>query len=234
MKRGWIYLAALCLLGAAFLTLISEERKEETRLPPAVPQATPAPLQGRVILVDAGHGGYDGGARAGSSGLWEKEINLQVAGALQAALEDQGATVVMTRTEDRDFASSKRADLDGRLQMARDNRADMLLSIHMNQYHQPRESGPQVFYRKGQEESRLLAGCIQAAMIHHLQPKKQRSALAGDYYMLSLDMPSVLVECGFLSNPEEEKMLLDPAYQQKLARAVTEGILEFCRLKQVK
>ncbi|MBR6810258.1 MAG: N-acetylmuramoyl-L-alanine amidase [Clostridia bacterium] len=185
------------------------------------------PLEGVCIVVDPGHGGYDGGARAGQSKTWEKEINLQMAMQFRNALEAAGARVILTREEDKAFADKKRPDLDARLNMAREADADMLLSVHMNQYHNARESGPQVFYRKAQQDSRLLAGCIQQAMIDDLQPQKARAALAGDYYMLSLDIPSVLVECGFISNPEEEKMLLDAGYQKRLAEAVCRGVCEF-------
>lgn len=229
MKRWGIYLAAVCLVGASCLFL-SQGEKASAPLPTPAAEQVPGPLKGRIILVDAGHGGYDGGARAGTSGLWEKDINLQMALALEAALKEQGAQVVMTRREDRDFASTKRADLEGRLQLAREQGAELLLSVHMNKYHDARESGPQVFYRKGQEESRLLAGCIQAVLIEHLHPKKERKALAGDYFMLSLPVPSVLVECGFLSNPEEEELLLSPDYQKKLAQAVARGVVEFVQL----
>ena len=99
------------------------------------------------------------------------------------------------------------------------------------EYRSRNESGPQVFYRAGQADSRLLAGAIQASMIAQLSPKKERQAMAGDYFILSLNIPSVLVECGFLSNSQEEKMLLDRAYQQKLSLAIAAGIAEFFALQ---
>ena len=95
----------------------------------------------------------------------------------------------------------------------------MLLSIHMNEYRDRKESGPQVFYRLGHESSRLLAGTLQSALIEGLNPTKRRSALAGDYFILSRDLPSVLIECGFISNSAEEKCLLDAAYQEELAQS---------------
>lgn len=228
MKKGLIYLAAVCLLAAGCMMLFHPEEESVNPLP-EVAEKNPGTLEGLVILVDPGHGGYDGGAR-GKSGLWEKEINLQMANAFLQALERRGAKVILTRTEDKDFAPTKRADLDARLRMAEG--ADLLLSVHMNKYHDERESGPQVFYRKGREESRLLAGCLQAALIENLQPNRQRQSLPGDYYMLQLEIPSVLVECGFLSNPEEEKMLRDADYQKKLAEAVAEGIEEYRKVRE--
>jgi N-acetylmuramoyl-L-alanine amidase len=202
---------------------------------PAVParpaqNAEAGPLAGRVILVDAGHGGTDGGARAKDSGVWEKEINLKAAKALQGYLEESGARVIMTRESDTQYSENKREDLTARLELAREGGADAVISVHMNEYRSRRESGPQVFYREGQNESRLLAGCVQAALIRALRPQKERVAMAGDYFILSLPLPSVLVECGFLSNSAEEKLLLTPEYQQKAAQAIRDGIAEFFSL----
>lgn len=196
--------------------------------PAVIPEEKHAgPLDGVCILVDAGHGGYDGGARAVKNGLWEKEYNLRMALEIRDALEAQGARVIMTRTEDKAFANKKRPDLDARLQMAKDGGADILLSVHMNEYHDAKEAGPQVFYRKNNAQSRLLAGCLQESLIAGLQPSRVRSALAGDYYMLSLPIPSVLIECGFISNLQEAKWLLDADYQKQLAQAVCRGVIEY-------
>lgn len=232
MRKMVIYGAIVTLImGFAYFLAHANPTAEPAPDVQANPPAVQGRLTGYTILVDAGHGGYDGGARAGVTKVWEKEINLQVALALGKALEAEGARVLLTRTEDKAFADKKRPDLDARLQMAQQARADMLLSVHMNQYHSAKESGPQVFYRKNHADSRLLAGAIQASMILQLQPKKERKAMAGDYYMLSLDIPSVLVECGFLSNPEEEALLMDETYQQKLAQAVCDGVCEYTVLK---
>ncbi|MBR0219988.1 MAG: N-acetylmuramoyl-L-alanine amidase [Clostridia bacterium] len=204
---------------------------------PAVParpaqNAKTGPLSGRVILVDAGHGGTDGGARAKNSGIWEKELNLQTALALKTLLEEDGAAVIMTRETDMQYSENKRADLTARLDLAKEGGADMVISVHMNEYRTRRESGPQVFYRAGQEDSRLLAGCIQAALIEMLNPQKKRTALAGDYFILSLDVPSVLVECGFISNAAEEALLLTQDYREKVAQGIRDGILEYYALKE--
>lgn len=204
---------------------------------PAIParpaqNAETGPLAGRVILVDAGHGGTDGGARAKDSSVWEKELNLQTALALENLLEAEGAAVIMTRETDMQYSENKRTDLTARLDLAREGGADMVVSIHMNEYRTRRESGPQVFYRAGQEDSRLLAGCIQAAMISELKPAKERTAMAGDYFILSLNIPSVLVECGFISNSAEEALLRTPEYREKVAQGILDGILEYYTLKE--
>jgi N-acetylmuramoyl-L-alanine amidase len=114
--------------------------------------------------------------------------------------------------------------MNHRLSLAQSGGAQLLVSIHMNEYRDRSVSGPQVFYRKGADLSRLLAGCVQEALIQALQPPKERAAQAGDYYILRLEIPSVLVECGFISNPREEKLLLDKAYQKRLGKAVAQGI----------
>ena len=225
------------LLGAAglmALALAVGPRKAVPAVPAQPVGNCESPLRGKVILVDAGHGGDDGGAKAKDSGVWEKEINLRVALLLREALENRGAEVVMTREKDMQYDAQKRADLTARLALARERHADMLLCVHMNEYRNRAESGPQVFYRAGQERSRLLAGAIQEAMIRLLQPKKQRQALAGDYFMLSLDIPSVLIECGFLSNSAEEKLLLTEEYRARVAEAICAGAEEYCRLTEKK
>lgn len=226
-KTSFIYMLILAVFfhvgcGKAPAAQNTEPAAEENR----------GMLEGVCILVDPGHGGYDGGARSVNGGLWEKEINLQMAMQIKKALEAQGARVIMTRTEDKAFADRKRPDLDARLQMAKDGGADMLLSVHMNQYHDAKESGPQVFYRKDSKDSRLLAGCLQEALICGVQPARERSAMAGDYYMLSLSIPSVLIECGFISNPQEAKLLVDADYQKQLSEAVCAGVCEYTRLQK--
>lgn len=233
----------VCVAGAVVMVLLMRGRMEarEAPQPTAQPTATVQPnlpLSGWTIVVDAGHGGYDGGARCQDSGVWEKELNLAVAMAVEQSLMKQGAAVVMTRREDTDLCTAdrpasvtkKREDMERRVSMAVESQADMVLSIHMNEYRSRSESGPQVFYREGCDSGRLLAGCMQEALIAQLTPRKERSAMAGDYFILQLEKPSVLVECGFISNPEEEKLLLDATYQQRVAEAVTAGVMEYVRL----
>lgn len=194
-------------------------------------------LAGLTVVLDPGHGGYDGGAKAHDSGRWEKEINLQIALVVEKELAARGATVVFTRREDiclseGDTATKqrKRADLQARVDIAKAAGADVFLSIHLNEYRSRTESGPQVFYQRGGEDGRLLAGVLQAALIEGLNPPKQRKAMAGDYYVLRSAIPSALVECGFLSNAAEEKLLLTPAYQQKIACSLADGLEEYVTL----
>ena len=110
----------------------------------------------------------------------------------------------------------------------------MVLSIHMNEYAGRSQSGPQVFYREGCPSGRLLAGAVQEAMNERLEPPKKRTALGGDYYILTLGLPSVLVECGFLSNAKEERKLLDEEYRGRVAQSVAAGVLAWQSLGQEK
>ena len=232
---------AVVLLGA--LTAVGAARKAAApeAPPPLVEAETPSalPLTGWTILVDPGHGGYDGGARARVSGTWEKHINLAVALEVEKSLAARGASVVMTRREDEDLCEAerpasltkKRQDMENRVAIAVANHADMVLSIHMNEYRDTRQSGPQVFYRQGADAGRLLAGCLQEALIAHLSPARERQAMAGDYFILQLEAPSALVECGFISNAAEEKLLLTPAYQVRLAEAIAEGAAAYAALR---
>lgn len=236
---------ALVMVGALTACAAAVRSGERAQEPPqAQAQVMPEvlPLSGWTILVDAGHGGYDGGARARDSGVWEKHINLSVALQTEKALVARGAKVLMTRREDEDLCEAnrpaaltkKRQDMQNRVAMAVDGGADMVLSIHMNEYRDRSQSGPQVFYRQGADAGRLLAGCLQETLIAALAPKKERSAMAGDYFILQLAIPSALVECGFISNPAEEKLLLSADYQARLGEAVAAGVEEYVRLQGAK
>lgn len=224
----------VCAGGNAAAVFAAREPVQETAQPAA------GPLGGLVVAVDAGHGGYDGGAVGRVSGVPEKGLNLDVARRLEALLAEQGAQVVMTRTDDYALCDEnppirkKLQDMQRRAKIIADAGADMVLSIHMNEYAGRSESGPQVFYRENCPAGRLLAGAIQQEMTQALSPKKAREALGGDYYILTLGVPSVLVECGFLSNREEEALLLTEDYRQKVARAILQGVLAWRALPQEK
>lgn len=207
-------------------------------LPPSAPTSSPAlPLSGLTVALDPGHGGYDGGARAVESGLWEKAITLQMALSIEEELTAQGAQVVLTRREDICLAEGdtatrarKRQDLQRRMDIADEAGADVFLSIHMNEYRSRREQGPQVFWQRGGQAGQLLAQTLQSALIRELNPPRQRQALAGDYYVLRGPLPSALVECGFISNAQEEKLLLSSEYQHRFGQALAAGLCDYLAL----
>lgn len=226
-------LLTLCAGGnAAAVFAARESAARET--------ASPAPegaLAGLTIAVDAGHGGYDGGAVGRVSGTPEKGLNLDVARRVEALLTGLGARVIMTRTDDYALCDEdppirkKLQDMQRRAKLITDGGADVVLSIHMNEYAGRSQQGPQVFYREACPAGRLLAGAVQQSMNEALSPKRERAALGGDYYILTLGVPSVLVECGFLSNREEEALLLTEAYRQKVAAAVVQGVVNWRSLE---
>jgi N-acetylmuramoyl-L-alanine amidase len=224
MNRRWIALAVLMAGLTGFMLMQSDFNVQALS-----PQFSSLPLHGRIVGVDAGHGGYDGGC-VGRSGVPEKEFNLAVTMLVKAELEKQGATVVLSRDEDvalidpvKTTGYKKRKELDNRLKIFAENNVECMVSIHMNKYRNERQRGPQVFYKKGEESGKALAGAVQDALME-LDPDHCREHSVGDYYILNACPASALVECGFLSNEEEEQQLLTDAYREKLAKAIVEGV----------
>ncbi|WP_106767134.1 N-acetylmuramoyl-L-alanine amidase CwlD [Paenibacillus faecalis] len=193
------------------------------------------PLAGKVIALDAGHGGPDGGA-VSKKGVIEKDINLAVTLYLRDYLQQAGALVVMTREGDYDLASEstkgyskrKTEDLKNRVRLIEDNDADLFISIHLNSIPSNRWSGAQTFYPKDKMDSKNLAELIQAELKRNLE-NTQRVAKSDDQVFLlqALRIPAALVELGFLSHPQESEMLRDEQYQRKVAAAVYKGILRY-------
>lgn len=188
-----------------------------------------------TIVVDAGHGGMDPG-KVGVDGQLEKDINLDIALLLKKQLELEkniNIEVILTRTEDMGHykesdSNKKMADMTARCDIVKEAEADMLVSIHQNSYHSASVHGPQVFYYEESEEGKLLAEAIQASLVSNLVTDgKGRVAKANDnyYILLNVHCPAVIVECGFLSNPEEARLLETDEYQEKVAEAIAKGII---------
>jgi N-acetylmuramoyl-L-alanine amidase len=194
------------------------------------------PLSGKVIAIDAGHGGPDGGA-VSDSGVVEKDVNLAVALYLRDYLQQAGALVVMTRETDMDLADSgkkgyskrKTEDLVRRAQALSERNIDLFVTVHMNSIPSPKWTGAQVFYTGNNPDNATLAALIQDEIKRNLT-NTTRAAMSVKktvYLLKMMQVPSALVELGFLSNPEEARNLSQPSYQQKLAAAVYQGILRF-------
>lgn len=186
------------------------------------------PVNSRCIVVDAGHGGFDPG-KVASDGVTEKTINLAIAGKLCGFLEQGGAVVRTTRVEDSSLSENKRADLRNRADIANNSNADLFVSIHQNSFPKSNVKGAQVFYYKGSEEGKRLAYLIQNRLKEVVDIDNQRIAKANEsYYVLKqIKIPSVIVECGFLSNGVEHDKLMSTEYQEKLAWAIYMGILDY-------
>ncbi|SFT28951.1 N-acetylmuramoyl-L-alanine amidase [Paenibacillus sp. BC26] len=194
------------------------------------------PLSGKVIAIDAGHGGVDGGA-VSKQGMVEKDLNLAIALQLRDYLQQAGAIVVMTREGDYDLAEEgtskiskrKTQDLVNRAKFVKDKNATMLLSIHMNSIPSPRWSGAQTFFYPNLPENAVLASLIQDEIRRNLANTERVAATVNSVYLLKAmdEVPSALVEVGFLSNPGEAARLADAEYQKKVAASIYQGVLRF-------
>ncbi len=186
------------------------------------------PVNEKIVILDAGHGGWDPG-KVGVNGDNEKDINLKVMTRLQMLLEQGGATVFITRATDEALGETKPEDMAERRAIADENVGDILVSIHQNAFSQSTAKGAQVFYHHTSDGGKKLAADIQLNLKTFADPENKRESKSNDdYYILrSTGMPSVLVECGFLSNPEEEKLLNTEEYQEKIAWSIYMGILKY-------
>ena len=187
----------------------------------------------RTVVVDAGHGGVDPG-KIGVDDSLEKEINLEIAEKLKEILEQQDIEVIMTREQDQglyeEHSSNKKAqDLKNRCALINEGTADCAVSIHQNSYHEEYVKGAQVFYYGTSKDSEKLAGLIQAKLKKEVDPENTRQAKANEsYYLLKkTGIPIVIVECGFLSNWEEAKLLQEEYYQKQLAWAIAMGTVRY-------
>lgn len=199
---------------------------------------TAAPLTlGKVVVIDPGHGSPDGGA-TGHSGTLEKDINLAIAKKLGSYLQQGGAHVIYTREDDNAVTDNlnakikeiKRADLSNRKNLKNNSGADLFISIHMNKFEQSKYKGAQVFYPVNSPESKKLAETIQQSITEFADNTNYREAKdsKNDIFILNdSKIPSVLVECGFLSNPEEESKLMSQEYQSEIAYAIFGGISRY-------
>ncbi|WP_091739484.1 N-acetylmuramoyl-L-alanine amidase CwlD [Marininema mesophilum] len=188
------------------------------------------PLAGKTFVLDAGHGGIDGGA-VSSSGVIEKKIALEITLRVRDYLQEAGALVLMTRETDRDLADEdairrKSQDLIRRAELVKETAPDAFISIHLNSTPSSQWKGAQTFYYPTLEANQQLAMSIQSELIRNLDNTKRLARHSGNVYILKTSpVPSALVEVGFLSNPAEAKRLASPSYQQKLAASIYNGII---------
>lgn len=191
----------------------------------------------KKIIIDAGHGGFDGGAVA-KDGTVEKDINLQISLKVSQMLKYSGYEVIMTRdndtgTEDDESAtiiSRKKSDLSNRLSLMKNNPDAIYVSIHLNKFTTSAASGAQVFYTKNYDEARQLAESVQTSITSLIQPENTRVIKQGTsstYLLKNATVPAVIVECGFLSNHLELERLKTQDYQSQMAFAITYGIINF-------
>ena len=185
------------------------------------------PVSKRIVLIDAGHGGFDPGKVSGN--VLEKDINLAIALKLQGFLEEGGATVLMTRIEDKALSTDKSSDMYRRKEIANAGHVDIFISIHQNSFGTGNVHGAQVFYYNTSDDSRRLAEHIQRELRGFVDPDNRLQARANtNYFVLKQTaMPAVIVECGFLSNYAEKMRLTKDEYQERIAWGIYLGIVAF-------
>ncbi|MBR2587861.1 MAG: N-acetylmuramoyl-L-alanine amidase [Bacilli bacterium] len=172
-----------------------------------------------------------------SNGTTEAETNLKIALKLQSLLEQSGATVILTRSDEnaiydidsKTLRQKKISDIHNRVKIGNESSADIFVSIHLNKIPQQQYSGWQTFFKEGNEDSMNLAKSIQNNLNDAIQKENKRVAMKIDniYIMKHVEIPTTIVECGFLSNPDEEKLLLNDDYQDKLAWGIYNGIMDY-------
>ena len=218
-------MAVLILLAAGFLG------RQGAKL---VSSAKSKPEEGTYsVVIDVGHGGIDSG-KVSADGILEKDVNLAIAKKLKILLEQEDVCVTLTRDSDTGLyqegdSNKKVADLQNRCALIERTDPDCTVSIHQNSFSSPEVKGAQVFYYGQSAEGEALAKLVQASLTRRVDPGNHRQAKANEsYYLLKRTVsPTVIVECGFLSNPEEAALLTSEDYQNRLVWAIHMGVMEF-------
>lgn len=221
--RRWIIpilLVVLILLCTNLFSIEHQTTFKDTQGPP-------------TVVIDPGHGGKDPG-KVGVNNVLEKDINLAIALQLKSYLELQGLKVIMTRETDQGLYSEgaknkKKEDLNARVEIINLSKALLVISIHQNSYDQKSCKGAQVFYFEGSLNGEKLAECVQQSMISNVDSGNKRTIKANKSYFLlkQSHITAAIVECGFLSNPQEADLLNTKEYQEKVAYGIGEGILAY-------
>lgn len=231
-KRIKIILAMIIVAIGSFtlFPFLKPEEKVDTI------ETVALPVSNKTIVIDAGHGVPDEGAES-SKGTTEAETNLKIALKLQNLLEQSGTTVILTRSDEnaiydldsKTLREKKISDIHNRVKIGNESSADLFVSIHLNKIPQQQYYGWQCFYKSGDEKSTKLAKLIQGNLNEAIQKENKRVAMKIEniYIVKHVEIPISIVECGFLSNPEEEQQLLSDEYQDRLAWGIYNGIIDY-------
>ena len=237
-KRIQIIMACIFISLFAFSIQMSQTQNNTQRTNSSnnLVETTSTPVSGKTIVIDAGHGVPDEGAQS-STGTTEAETNLKISLKVQNLLEQSGCTVILTRSDENaiydvdsnTLKQKKISDIRKRVKIGNESSADIFVSIHLNKIPQQQYYGWQCFYKEGNEQSNKLAKSIQENLNKSMQKENNRVAMKIDniYIIKHVEIPTSIVECGFLSNPEEEKQLLDDNYQNRLAWGIYSGIINY-------
>jgi len=194
------------------------------------------PVSNKTIVLDAGHGSPDEGAES-SNGITEASINLVITRKVQSLLEQSGCNVVLTRSDEngiydlysKTLREKKVSDIKNRVKIGNESSADAFISIHLNKIPQSQYYGWQAFFKVNSQESEALAKSLQEELNSSIQKENKREALniTGKYIIEHVEIPIAIIECGFLSNPEEETLLQQNDYQDKIAWGIYNGIMDY-------
>ena len=242
-KNNILFIAVIFILSLALIGINNIFLAQNTddvignELPNNVPDAVVSNIgKGKTVLLDPGHGGEDPGAVSNfNPDVYEKNINLYIAGEVKKLLESDGYTVLMTRTEDvlvYDSSATgetqmRKQDLQRRKKMMDESGADIVVSIHLNKFPDEKIHGAQTFFVKESKSGEKLAKCIQDSIVKNVDPENKRVALQKKEEIIitkNCRTTTTIVECGFLSNKLEEQKLSTKEYQEKLAAAIKLGI----------
>lgn len=228
-KRLIAILSMVCISIFAFTFQIAKEEKTV--------ETVSLPVSNKVIVIDARTSEFQMNGAESSTGTTEAETNLKIALKLQSLLEQSGSTVILTRSDENaiyDIDSNtlrqkKISDIHNRVKIGNESSADIFVSIHLNKIPQQQYYGWQTFYKANDEKSIKLAKSIQTNLNESIQKENKRVPMKLDtvYIMKHVEIPITIVECGFLSNPEEEQLLLTDEYQDKLAWGIYNGIIDY-------
>lgn len=229
LKKFLCYLCVFTVLFSAnaYLSFINNNQ-----------QTTASPTSKFTVVLDAGHGGVDSGCVGKNTNAYERDINLSITKKIGNFLNVLGVGVVYTRTNEDGlygtFASGhKMRDMRAREAIIKEANPNLVVSIHLNSFTAPSAKGAQVFYKLGSETSKDLADNMQSLFAEQIEGSKKTST-EGDFYILNCsNAAGVLVECGFLSNPDEEAKLVTDEYQERIAYIITCGIISFFGLNSV-
>lgn len=230
LSKKRIVLLASLLIAVVSIGIFQMNLKEESI------ETVALPVSNKVIVLDVGHGNPDGGA-VSTNGISEAEINLKIALKLQNLLEQSGATVILTRSDENGIydadktklKNQKVSDIKNRVKIGNSSSADIFVSIHLNKIPQSQYSGWQTFFKSGSEQGEKLATSIQENLNKTIEKENNRVPMKLDnvYIVKNVEIPLTIVECGFLSNEEEERKLQEDDYQDKLAWGIYNGIINY-------
>ena len=240
MKVKTVYIIIFIIIFLVFIMMMvkSFSNITETMNEDGASPSESASLSAPVVIVDAGHGGEDGGAEV--DGILEKDINLSISKKLSSLLVENGYQVIPVRVEDisiyddgcETLSQKKTSDLNNRLELFNSDENNIVLSIHQNKFDVSKYHGAQVFYSRNNEESAVLAEYIRKAVISSTQPDNTRETKPADeniYVLYHATVPAVIVECGFMSNPEELALLNTDEYQSRIACAIFKGFDDYIK-----